>query len=124
MAALDLSDVLSAPATALVGASVGTNWQEVIIPTWCTVVTVTTTHSAYYALPTGRAGDTQPADGNAASGTDNKVPVLVAGSEGKFAVVMRHPFDRPAVVGVTPNRSIFLAAQSGTAGMQIELGVG
>ena len=124
MAALDLSGYLRAPATRLVGASVGTDWQEIILPTWCTVPTLTVSHSVYYALANGAAGRTQPADGAAASGTDDKVGVHVSGSEGKFAIVMRDAEDKPGVVGVIPNRSIFVAAQSGTAAVSIELGVG
>jgi hypothetical protein len=124
MAALDLSGYTQAPATRLIGGSVGTNWQEVIVPSWCTVATLTTSASLYYALANGAAGRTQPADGNAASGTDDKVSVHVSGSEGKAAIVMRDAEDRPATVGVTPSRSIFVAAQSGTASVSIELGVG
>ena len=124
MAALDLSGYLRAPATRLVGASVGTNWQEIVLPSWCTVATLTVSHSVHYALANGAAGRTQPADGDAASGTDDKCSVTVTGSEGKFAIVMRDAEDRPATVGVTPNRSIFVAAQSGTAAISIELGVG
>jgi hypothetical protein len=124
MAALDLSGITRAPATRLVGASVGTDWQEVIVPYWCTVILLTTSHSIYYALANGVDGRTQPADGNAASGTDDKVSVIVTGSEGKVAIVMRDAEDRPVTVGVTPNRSIFVAAQSGTAAISAELGVG
>ena len=123
MAALDLSGYTRAPATRLVG-SVGTDWQEVIVPSWCTVVVLTMSHSAYYALANGAAGRTQPVDGAAASGTDDKVGIHVAGSEGKYAVKMRDPDDRPVTVGVTPNQSIFVAAQSGTATISAELGVG
>jgi hypothetical protein len=124
MSALDLSGYTRAPATRLIGASVGTDWQEVIVPSWCTVVVLTVSHSIYYALPNGAAGRTQPVDGAAASGTDDKVSVHVAGSEGKYAIKMRDPEDQPVVVGVTPNRSIFVAAQSGTAAISAELGVG
>jgi hypothetical protein len=124
MAALDLSGYTRAPATRLIGASIGTDWQEVIVPSWCTVVVLTATHSFYYALANGAAGRTQPVDGAAASGTDDKVGVHVSGSEGKYAVKMRDPEDRPIVVGVTPNRSIFVAAQSGTTAISAELGVG
>jgi hypothetical protein len=124
MAALDLSGYTRAPATRLIGASIGTDWQEVVVPPWCTVVVLTATHSFYYALPNGAAGRTQPVDGAAASGTDDKVGVHVSGSEGKYAVKMRDPEDRPIVVGVTPNRSIFVAAQSGTTAISAELGVG
>ena len=124
MAALDLSGYLRAPATRLVGASVGTNWQEIVLPSWCTVATLTVSHSVYYALANGAAGRTQPVDGDAASGTDDKVGVHVSGSEGKFAVVVRDAEDKPGTVGVIPNRSIFVAAQSGTAAISIELGVG
>lgn len=124
MAALDLSAYLRAPATRLVGASVGTNWQEIVLPAWCTVATLTVSHSVYYALANGAAGRTQPVDGDAASGTDDKCSVTVTGTEGKIAIVMRDAEDRPATVGVIPNRSIFVAAQSGTAAISIELGVG
>ncbi len=124
MAALDLSGYTRAPATRLIGAAVGANWQEVIVPSWCTVVVLTTSHSIYYALANGAAGRTQPVDGNAASGTDDKVSVTVTGSEGKVAIVLRDADDRPVTVGVTPNRSIFVAAQSGTAAISAELGVG
>jgi hypothetical protein len=123
MAALDLSGYTRAPATRLIG-SVGTDWQEVIVPSWCTVVVLTVSHSIYYALANVEAGRTQPVDGAAASGTDDKVGVYVAGSEGKYAIKMRDPDDRPVTVGVTPNRSIFIAAQSGTATISAELGVG
>lgn len=124
MAALDLSGYTRAPATRLIGASIGTNWQEVVVPPWCTVVVLTATDSFWYALANVEAGRTQPVDGAAASGTDDKVGVYVAGSEGKYAIKMRDPEDRPVVVGVTPNRSIFVAAQSGTATISAELGVG
>lgn len=124
MAALDLSAYLRAPATRLVGASVGTNWQEIVLPAWCTVVVITSSASLYYALANGAAGRTQPVDGDAASGTDDKCSVTVTGTEGKIAIVMRDAEDKPATVGVTPNRSIFVAAQSGTAAVSIELGVG
>lgn len=124
MAALDLSGYLRAPATRLVGVAVGTDWQEIILPPWCTVPTLTVSHSVYYALANGAAGRTQPVDGAAASGTDDKVSVTVTGSEGKFSVPMRDAEDRPYTVGVIPNRSIFVAAQSGTAAISIELGVG
>lgn len=124
MAALDLSGYLRAPATRLVGASVGTDWQEIILPPWCTVPTITTSASVYYALANGAAGRTQPVDGEASGSTDDKVSVTVTGSEGKFAVPMRDAEDRPYTVGVIPNRSIFVAAQSGTASISIELGVG
>lgn len=124
MAALDLSGITRAPATRQIGAAVGTNWQEVIVPPWCTVLTITTDASLYYALANGMDGRTQPADGNAASGTADKVSVAVTGSEGKFAIVLRDAEDRPITVGVTPNRSVFLAAQSGTAAIDAELGVG
>ena len=124
MAALDCSALTRLPCTRLIGASVGTNWQEVVIPYGCTVVTVTVSHSVYYALANGEAGRTQPADGAAASGTDDKVSVSVTGSEGKFAIVMRDADDRPYTVGNTANRSFFIAAQSGTAAVSAEFGVG
>lgn len=124
MAALDLSGITRAPATRQIGAAVGTNWQEVIVPSWCTVILLTVSHSIHYALANGVDGRTQPADGNAASGTDDKVSVIVTGSEGKVAIVMRDAEDRPVTVGVTPNRSIFVAAQTGTASISAELGVG
>lgn len=124
MAALDLSGITRAPATRLVGAAVGTDWQEVIVPSWCTVILLTVSHSIHYALANGAAGRTQPVDGAAASGTDDKVGVTVTGSEGKVAIVLRDADDRPVTVGVTPNRSIFVAAQSGTAAISAELGVG
>jgi hypothetical protein len=124
MAALDLSGYTRAPATRLIGASIGTNWQEIIVPSWCTVVVLTATHSFWYALANGEAGRTQPVDGAAASGADDKVGVHVSGSEGKYAIKMRDPEDQPVVVGVTPNRSIFVAAQSGTTAISAELGVG
>lgn len=124
MAAIDCSGYTTLPCTRLIGAAVGTNWQEVIVPYGCTVVTVTTSHSVYYALPNSAAGRTQPVDGNAASGTDDKVSVSVTGSEGKFAIVMRDAEDKPATVGVTPARSFFVAAQSGTAAISAEFGVG
>jgi hypothetical protein len=78
----------------------------------------------YYALANGAAGRTQPVASAAASGTSDKVSVSVSGTEGKFSVVMRDAEDKPGTVGVTPNRSIFLAAQTGTAAVSIELGVG
>ncbi len=124
MAALDLSGYTRAPATRLIGAAVGTNWQEFIVPSWCTVILLTADSSIYYALANGAAGRTQPVDGAAASGTDDKVSVTVTGSEGKVAIVLRDADDRPVTVGVTPNRSIFVAAQSGTAAISAELGVG
>lgn len=124
MAAIDCSALTRLPCTRLIGASVGTDWQEVIVPYGCTVVTVTTSHSLYYALANGEAGRTQPADGDAASGTDDKVSVSVTGSEGKFAIVMRDADDRPYTVGNIANRSIFVAAQSGTAAVSVEFGVG
>lgn len=124
MAALDLSGVARAPATYLVGASIGTDWQEVIVPGWSTVLTITASHSVFYALPNGIAGRAQPADGDAAADTADKVSVSVSGGEGKFAIVMRDAEDRPATVGLVFNRSIFVAAQSGTAAVAIELGVG
>jgi len=124
MAAIDCSGYTRLPCTRLVSATLGTNWQEVIIPHGCTVVTVTTSASVHYALPNGDAGRTQPVDGNAASSTADKCSVVVSGSEGKFGIIMRDPADLPAVVGVTPNRSIFLAAQSGTAAVSVEFGVG
>lgn len=124
MAAIDCSSYTRAPATRLIGASVGTNWQEVTAPYWCTVVVITTSASIHYALANGAAGRTQPVDGNAASGTDDKCSVAVTGSEGKLSVVLRDAEDLPAVPGVTPNRSIFVAAQSGTAAISVEFGVG
>lgn len=124
MAAIDCSGYTTLPCTRLIGAAVGTNWQEVIVPYGCTVVTVTVSHSVYYALPNGAAGRTQPVDSNAASGTDDKVSVSVTGSEGKFAIVMRDAEDRPYTVGVIPARSFFVAAQSGTAAISAEFGVG
>lgn len=124
MAALDCSALTRLPCTRLIGASVGTNWQEVIVPYGCTVIVITASHSIYYALPNGEAGRTQPVDGAAASGTDDKVSVSVTGSEGKVAVVMRDAEDRPYMVGNIANRSIFIAAQSGTAAVSAEFGVG
>lgn len=124
MATIDLSAYLRAPATRLLDSAMNTNWHEVILPPWCTVVVITSSASLYYALANGAAGRTQPVDGDAASGTDDKCSVTVTGTEGKIAIVMRDAEDRPATVGVTPNRSIFLAAQTGTAAVSIELGVG
>jgi hypothetical protein len=124
MATIDLSAYLRAPATRLLDAAMGTNWHEIVLPSWCTVVVITTSTSLYYALANGAAGRTQPVASAAASGTSDKVSVSVSGSEGKFSVVMRDAEDKPGTVGVTPNRSIFLAAQSGTAAVSIELGVG
>lgn len=124
MAAIDCSAYTRLPCTRLIGASVGTNWQEIIVPYGCTVVVITSSHSLYYALANGAAGRTQPADGDAASGTDDKVSVAVTGSEGKFAIVLRDAEDRPYTVGNIANRSIFVAAQSGTAAVSVEFGVG
>ena len=124
MATIDLSGYLRAPSTRLLDSAMGTNWHEVILPPWCTVATITTTASLYYALANGADGRTQPVASAAASGTSDKVSVAVSGTEGKFSVVMRDAEDKPGTVGVTPNRSIFLAAQSGTAAVSIELGVG
>lgn len=124
MATIDLSAYLRAPSTRLLDSAMNTNWHEIVLPPWCTVVTITTTASLYYALANGADGRTQPVASAAASGTSDKVSVSVSGGEGKFAVVVRDAEDRPGVVGVIPNRSIFLAAQTGTAAVSIELGVG
>jgi len=124
MAALDLSGYTRAPATRLIGASIGTDWQEVVLPSWCTAVIVTSDTSFWYAWANGAAGRTQPVDGAAASGTDDKASVHVAGSEGKYTLKVRDPEDKPVVVGITPNRSVFIAAKTGTAAISFELGVG
>jgi hypothetical protein len=124
MATIDLSAYLRAPATRLLDSAMNTNWHEVILPPWCTVVVITSSASLYYALAKGADGRTQPVASAAASGTSDKVSVAVSGTEGKFSVVMRDAEDKPGVVGVIPNRSIFVAAQSGTAAVSIELGVG
>ena len=124
MATIDLSAYLRAPATRLLDSAMNTNWHEVILPPWCTVVVITSSASLYYALANGADGRTQPVASAAASGTSDKVSVAVSGTEGKFSVVMRDAEDKPGVVGVIPNRSIFVAAQSGTAAVSIELGVG
>lgn len=124
MAAVDFSSILSRPATVLIGASVGESWKEVIVPTWATSITIHASHSLWLAVPTGLAGATDPADGAATSDTAHKVGIDVTGTSAAYALSWRDAEDRPAMVGVSSARSLFVAAQSGTADVRAVFGVG
>ena len=116
MAIIDRSNATHAPFVERL-ASVGTNWQAWAAPYWCTQLVIKPSADVWYALECDIAGATEPADGNAASGTTHKGTVA---ADAAYAVLLRNPMDRPVNVGLIGNRTIYVAAKTGTADVEIE----
>jgi hypothetical protein len=116
MALIDRSNATRAPFVERL-ASVGTNWQAWTAPHWCTQAVIKPSADVWYAFVCDITGATEPADGNAASGTTHKGTVA---ADAAYAVLLRNPLDRPVNVGLIGNRTIYVAAKAGTADVEIE----
>jgi len=116
MAAIDRSSLTRAPVVERL-ASVGTTWQEWIAPPWATGIVIQPSAAVYYAFTSGISGATEPADGGASGSTTHKG---VVAANAAYVVPLRNPHDMPRTVGLIGNRSVFVAAQSGTADVSLE----
>jgi hypothetical protein len=116
MAAIDRSNLTRAPIVERLD-SVGTTWQEWIIPPWVTAIVIQPSAAAWYAFTSGISGATEPADGGASGSTTHKGAIA---ANAAYVVLLRNPHDRPGTVGLIQNRSVFVAAQSGTVDVSIE----
>ena len=63
MAAIDRSNLTRAPIIERL-ASVGTTWQEWIIPPWVTTIVIQPSAAAWYSFTSGISGATEPLDGS------------------------------------------------------------
>lgn len=113
MAAIDLSDSVTAPL--VYRQALSTNWQEIKLPPWARKVSVQCTAAVVVSF-IGDQGGTQPADGNAASGTTH---YWSQAANAAIAYAVRDPGDRPRETGMTPTTRIFVAAASGTPTAEI-----
>jgi hypothetical protein len=113
LAAIDLSDSVTTPL--VYRQALSTNWQEFILPPWARKVSVQCSAAIVVSF-IGDQGGTQPADGNAASGTAH---YWSQAANAAIAYAVRDPGDRPRETGMTPTTSIFVAAASGTPTAEI-----
>lgn len=116
MATIDRSSLTRAPVVERL-ASVGTTWQEWVAPAWCTQAVIHVSGDAWYALTSAISGATEPEDGGASGSTTHRGPVA---SGAAYVVQLRNAMDRPVNPGLIGNRSVYVAAQSGTVDVSIE----
>ena len=114
MAAIDLSAVTNVPYM-YSQASVGTTWQEVKLPPWCCRVAVISTAAAYV----GFIGSETPSDGGAVGTHKAAIPQDTAAP-----FVIQDAEQRPIRTGLTYARSVFVAAQTGTATVTVIIETG
>lgn len=95
--------------------ALSTNWTEIILPRWARKVSLQCSAAIVVSFA-GDQGGTQPADGNAASGTTH---YWTQAADAAIAYAVRDPGDRPRETGMTAATSIFVAASSGTPTVEI-----
>lgn len=113
MAVIDLTGEDRSPLPYAI-ASQGTTWQEIKIPSWAARVSIYADAACWVSWVCGISGVTEPADGNAASGTTHKFTHV-----GSAVLEVQHSDTLNVNPNVTQNRSIFIAAKSGTAAVEI-----
>jgi hypothetical protein len=113
LAAIDLSDSVTTPL--VYRQALSTNWQEFKLPPWARKVSVQCSAAIVVSFIGDQAG-TQPADGNAASGTTH---YWTQAADAAIGYAVRDPGDRPRETGMTQATSIFIASASGTPTVEL-----
>jgi hypothetical protein len=110
MAAVDLSASTKAP-DLYVQAGVGTTWQEFKLPPWATGLSIRASGAVWYTFLNSQE---TPTDGGAV-GTH----VWPLDADAEVKIVIRDAADRPIHAGLVLARSVFVAAQAGTATVRV-----
>jgi hypothetical protein len=111
MAAVDLSATTNVPFI-FSKTSIGTTWQEFLLPRWVCRVTIVGSGDAWIGL----VGAETPADGGAVGTHKVGIP-----SDSGVVFVIRGPEGKPVIPGLQYASSIFVAAQSSTITASITL---
>ena len=110
----DLSEVTNVPYVHT-KTGVATTYTEFKLPPWCCRVEIISTAPAYVSF----IGADTPSDGGAV-GT-HKAPIP---QDTGVVFVIQDPMQRPIRTGLTYARSVFVAAQSGTASVTVVVEAG
>ncbi len=113
MAAIDLTAESRSPLPYAI-ASQGTTWQEIKIPSWAARVSIYADAACWVSWVCGISGATEPADTGAPASTTHKFTHV-----GSAVLEVQHSDTLNVNPNVTQNRSIFIAAKSGTAAVEI-----
>ena len=101
----DLSDATNVPYL-FTKTGVATTWTEFNLPPWCCRITVISSAKAYV----GFIGAETPADAGSVGTHKAEIPQDTGAN-----FVIQDPEQRPIRTGLTYARSVFVAAQTGTA---------
>lgn len=102
-----------------VEASIGTTWRQIQLPPWCNQVTVNGSAAIYLAGDSN--GTTASPEAPADAGVVGTHKMAIAANSPYPLGVCGDPLEGAVGGGATPTTSIFVAAQSGTATITVQL---